>query len=162
MQLFCSHSHTRSLPFSHLLPNFRSLFSLFLPYHIWATYVQPVPIRIWVDIAPKSEKSRKKWQNIFCILVLYNVDDKISLIVFLDSRTRVRARLPTAMLIFCCHKCHTKGKFWWKNWPFLEGRKRNKNDFWLAFSVCFPPLSPLFIKIYQKNTVETWFIAHCI
>ena len=66
------------------------------------------------------------------------------------------------MLIFCCHKCHTKGKFWWKNRPFWEGRKRNKNDFWLAFSMCFLPLSPLFIKIHQKHTVETWFIAHCI
>ena len=66
------------------------------------------------------------------------------------------------MLIFCCHKCHTKEKFWWKNRPFWEGRKRNKNDFWLAFSMCFLPLSPLFIKIHQKYTVETWFIAHCI
>ena len=75
---------------------------------------------------------------------------------------RVCARLPTAMLIFCCHKCHTKEKFWWKNRPFWEGRKRNKNDFWLAFSMCFLPLSPLFIKIHQKHTVETWFIAHCI
>ena len=26
------------------------------------------------------------------------------------SRTRVHARLPTAMLIFCCHKCHTRRK----------------------------------------------------
>ena len=69
-----AHTHALflSLTFSLIfatpsLPLFivRSLFSLFLPYHIWATYVQPVPIRIWVDIAPKSEKSRKKWQNIF-------------------------------------------------------------------------------------------------
>ena len=30
------------------------------------------------------------------------------------------------------------------------------------FSVCFPPLSPIFIKIYQKYIVETWFIAYCI
>ena len=28
--------------------------------------------------------------------------------------------------------------------------------------MCFLPLSPLFIKIHQKHTVETWFIAHCI
>ena len=26
------------------------------------------------------------------------------------SRARVRTRIPTAMLFFCCHKCHTRGK----------------------------------------------------
>ena len=34
---------------------------------------------------------------------------------FSFSRTRVRARLPTAMLIFCCHKCHTRRKIRKKN-----------------------------------------------
>ena len=26
------------------------------------------------------------------------------------SRTRVCARIPTAILFFCCHKCHTMGE----------------------------------------------------
>ena len=34
---------------------------------------------------------------------------------FSFSRTRVRARIPTAMLIFCCHKCHTRRKIRRKN-----------------------------------------------
>ena len=31
------------------------------------------------------------------------------------SRTHIRARIPTAILIFCCHKCHTRRKIRRKN-----------------------------------------------
>ena len=40
------------------------------------------------------------------------------------SRTDVctYARIPTAMLFFCCHKCHTKGEIDAKTVVFLGGR----------------------------------------
>ena len=41
---------------------------------------------------------------------MHSVDDKTLHRCTFLSRTRVRARLPTAMLIFCCHKCHTRRK----------------------------------------------------
>ena len=31
------------------------------------------------------------------------------------------------------------------------GRKRDKNDFWLTLSVCFPPLKPVSVKICRKK-----------
>ena len=34
----------------------------------------------------------------------------------------VRARIPTAMLFFCCHKCHTKGEIDAKTADFFGGR----------------------------------------
>ena len=121
-----------------------------------------LPICIWVDMPPKREKSRKKWQNIF--LKLYFAwcswqNDASSCFSF--SRTRVRARLLTAMLIFCCHKCHTRGKFGGKNRANFGGRKKEKNDFWLTLSVCFPPLNPVSVKICRKSTIEIWFTAYC-
>ena len=42
------------------------------------------------------------------------------------SRTRVHARLPTAMLIFCCHKCHTRRKIRRKN-SSKSSRSAEKN-----------------------------------
>ena len=89
-----------------------------------------LPICIWVDMPPKREKSRKKWQNIF--LKLYFAwcswqNDASSCFSF--SRTRVRARLPTAMLIFCCHKCHTRENLEGKPEQILEGRRERETTF---------------------------------
>ena len=88
-----------------------------------------LPICIWVDMPPKREKSRKKWQNIF--LKLYFAwcswqNDASSCFSFL--RTRVRARLPTAMLIFCCHICHTQGekKWGWEEQIVMKGGGKSR------------------------------------
>ena len=40
------------------------------------------------------------------------------------SRPRICARIPTAMLFFCCHKCHTQGE----NWRKIDGKRRNLEE----------------------------------
>ena len=89
-----------------------------------------LPICIWVDMPTKREKSRKKWQNIFLSLcfVWWSWQNGASS-CFSVSRTRVCARLPTAMLIFCCHKCHTRGNFEGKIKQFLGGGRGIKMTF---------------------------------
>ena len=122
-----------------------------------------LPICIWVDMPPKREKSRKKWQNIF--LKLYFAwcswqNDASSCFSF--SRTRVRARLPTAMLIFCCHKCHTRGKFGGKNRANFGGRKKEKNDFWSSFQPIFSLWNSCLLKYVWKYVVMDWIIVCCL
>ena len=84
------------------------------------------PISIWGDIAPKSEKIAEKWQSFFGIpyfaILYYQKHPKTTRLPSChpsegEKRGEKRrqnpractrsARLPTAMLIFCCHKCHT-------------------------------------------------------
>ena len=149
MQLFCSHSHTRSLPFSHLLPNFRYTFTT--PFHCSLIVFFVSAVSHMSNICPTSpykdmgRYSSKEWKikekvtKYFSVQpILHIADDKSSIkcnfknkmparkgkitgnylfntITFHCSievplRTRVHARLPTAMLIFCCHKCHTRRK----------------------------------------------------
>ena len=89
-----------------------------------------LPICIWVDMPTKREKSRKKRQNIFLYLyfVWYRWQN-IGSSCFSVSRTRARARLPTAMLIFCCHKCHTRENLEGKPEQILEGRRERETTF---------------------------------
>ena len=84
------------------------------------------PISIWGDIAPKSEKIAEKWQSFFGIpyfaILYYQKHPKTTRLPSChpsegEKRGEKRrqnpractrsARLPTAMLIFCCHKCHS-------------------------------------------------------
>ena len=65
------------------------------------------------------------------------------------SRTDVctYARVPTAMLFFCCHKCHIKGEIDAKTVVFLGGDDKIKPHF---FKFCPPNLRDLnerFVKI---------------
>ena len=120
-----------------------------------------LPICIWVDMPTKREKSRKKWQNIFlglCFAWWSCQNDASSYSPV--SRTRVRAPSNSDVDFLLSQVSH-KGKFWGKNQTIFGGRKRDKNDFWLSLSVCFPPLNPIFVKTYQKHTVEIWFIVYC-
>ena len=82
--------------------------------------------------------------------ILHSTDDKITLYSFSSSRTRVRARVPTAMLIFCCHKCHTMGKIRPRN-------SRNSKQEMEVFSRCFGPClsrcNDLFVKTDLLRTV---------
>ena len=45
------------------------------------------------------------------------------------AHIRAYARLPTAMLFFCCHKCHTRCKFGWKNLLFLDNEEEKQSHF---------------------------------
>ena len=99
------------------------------PFSPFAFCFRP-PICIWGDMSPKREKSRKKWQNIFLYFcfVWYRWQN-VGSSCFSVSRTRVRARLPTAMLIFCCHKCHTRENLEGKPEQILEGRRERETTF---------------------------------
>ena len=110
------------------------------------------PISIWGDIAPKSEKIAEKWQyifeNLYFAIFTYQKHPKITKLPSChpsegEKRGEKRrqnpractrsARLPTAMLIFCCHKYHTReenGKE--KRWFF--GKKKEQKA---CFSVLF-------------------------
>ena len=58
--------------------------------------------------SPQRVKNQgKSDKTFFFTLILHSEDNKLRLYLFSSSRTRVCARLPTAMLFFCCHKCHT-------------------------------------------------------
>ena len=73
------------------------------------------PLYVYGVILPQRGKKQRKTDILFCrcveidILVLQN--GTFSLLV----RVRTCARLPTAMLFFCCHKCHTPRKRSTKN-----------------------------------------------
>ena len=83
MQLFCSHSHTRSLPFSHLLPNFRYTFTT--PFHCSLIVFFVSAVSHMSNICPTSpykdmgRYSSKEWKikekvtkyfsaSLFCIM----------------------------------------------------------------------------------------------
>ena len=73
-------------------------------------------LNIQGSIQPQRGKNQGKSDKIFFYTIfLRSVDDKTLHRCTFLSRTRVHARLPTAMLIFCCHKCHTRRKIRRKN-----------------------------------------------
>ena len=80
------------------------------------------------------------------------------------SRTRVGARVPTAMLFFCCHKCHT----WMKTREKRE-RKCRKNEGnireksarkTMSFDVVgriFGKKPHSFVKTHQRKDANCWY-----
>ena len=115
--------------------DFLLLFSLSIPLFVVALLHRPSNT-IWVERRAKSEKSAKIctiffWYTLFCFLrwaryhknrlpkrinlmrvyhssLLRNCSFSQNVQIHTHTRhTRARVRLPTAMLIFCCHKCHT-------------------------------------------------------
>ena len=102
--------------------------------------------------APKEGKIKEKVtkyfsEPLFCVVKL----TKWRFFVFF-CLTYARMRAPSNSDVdFLLSQVSHKGKFWGKNQTIFGGRKRDKNDFWLTFSVCFPPLNPLFVKIYRKK-----------
>ena len=113
--------------------------------------------------APKEGKIKEKVTKYFSISLFCLVQmTKKWLVVFSVSRTRVRARLPTAMLIFCCHKCHTRGKFGGKNRANFGGRKKEKNDFWSSFQPIFSLWNSCLLKYVWKYVVMDWIIVCCL
>ena len=88
-------------------------------------------ITIWVEIRPMSEKSRKKWQSFFHLFYFawygWQIRWKVR---YSPYHVRARARLPTAILIFCCHKCHRRGKWYLE---IVENVDKKLRFFWDVF-----------------------------
>ena len=87
------------------------------------------PLYVYGLVLPQRGKKQRKTDILFCryvkidTLVLQN--GTFSLLV----RVRTCARLPTAMLFFCCHKCHTPRKKWTKNSRKFSETQEVKCDF---------------------------------
>lgn len=67
-------------------------------------------------------------------------------------RARICARLPTAILFFCCHKCHIQRKSWWKNihfWGLLKWKNRPMS---LSSPAYFLHLKHPFVKIHKRGS----------
>ena len=77
------------------------------------------------------------------------------------SRARVGAHVPTAIVFFCCHKCHTEGKFGRKGGENKVGSatKRKKEN--RVFQGCDTEILRVYIdrslKIAQRNRITTCF-----
>ena len=77
------------------------------------------------------------------------------------SRARVGAHVPTAIVFFCCHKCHTEGKFGRKGGENKVGNatKRKKEN--RVFQGCDTGILRIYIdrplKSVQRNRITTWF-----
>ena len=137
-------------------------------------------ITIWVETRAKSEKSAKIcaiffWYTLFCFLrwakhhknrLPKRINPKrVSHAPLLRNRpffenvqihthtrlTRARARLPTAMLIFCCHKCHTRGNFEGKIKQFLEGGREIKMTFDSRYRCVFRLWIPYLLKSVENT-----------
>ena len=67
------------------------------------------------------------------------------------AHIRVYARLPTAMLFFCCHKCHTRSKLGWKNGLFSRQWGRETKPLSVSSSVYFLHLNHEFVKIHSDR-----------
>ena len=76
-----------------------------------------------------------------------------------SAHTRVRARFPTAMLFFCCHKCHTRSKFGWKNLLFLDNEEEKQSLFRGLILCMFGTWITNLLKHIQINIVSNWNTA---
>ena len=105
--------------------------SLLLSYSAGGSFfaVPIPPLYVYGLVLPQRGKKQRKTDILFCrcveidTLVLQN--GTFSLLVC----TRTCARLPTAMLFFCCHKCHTPRKRWTKNSRKFSETQEVKWDF---------------------------------
>ena len=129
-------------------------FSLFLCHHskcrinlFLPLLFVSVPICIWIDMPPKREKSRKKWQNIF--LYLYFVwyrwqKNDLSCFLF-HVRAHVRAFQQRCW--FFAVTSVTQGKIWReKPSKFWRAEEREKRLL-VEFSAYFQSLKFVFVKI---------------
>ena len=89
-----------------------------------------VPLSVYGAICPQRGKNLEKSDKIFFWgFVLRGEVAKMTLLRIPLSHVRAYARLPTAMLIFCCHKCHTRENLEGKIKQFLEGGREIKMTF---------------------------------
>ena len=71
------------------------------------------------------------------------------------SHTCMCTRIPTAILFFCCHKCHTMGENSiekWENSGKSKKKQRGKMCFFLWFRVLFGRLSHPLVKFPSATT----------
>lgn len=67
-------------------------------------------------------------------------------------RARICARIPTAILFFCCHKCHIQRKSWWKNIHFGGLLKWKNRPMSLSSPAYFLHLKHPFVKIHKRGS----------
>ena len=121
-----------------------------------------LPIGIWVDMPPKREKSRKKWQNIFLSLcfVWWSCQNDASSYSPV-SRTRVRAPSNSDVDFLLSQVSH-KGEIWREKLiSFWKAEEREKRLL-VEFSAYFQSLKIAFVKICLIYVVIDWIIVCCL
>ena len=75
------------------------------------------------------------------------------------ARTR-NARLATAMLIFCCHKCHTGNKDCWAKSAESAENDSVENVYFSVLQSKFGAWTLWFVEIYLKTMLISWNVAY--
>ena len=66
------------------------------------------------------------------------------------------ARIPTAMLFFCCHKCHTQGGNWRRKGEKFCKMQKNKTRFLLARQANIEDSNRFIVKKYAITQARGW------
>ena len=145
LRLYEFESRFRHFPSVELLSR-REFFLLFLspPYMYMGWY------------CPKEGKNNEKLT--YCFVDMWKLICQPCKIIVYDFLVRVRtcARLPTAMLFFCCHKCHTPRKKWTKKQPEIQWNARNKTLFPILFHRTNPTRITSLLIFIQSILAMSW------
>ena len=122
---------------------------------------------------PKEGKNRRKVHFFLSIHKIWNTDiakqshflnpsfgSQIGDERFL-AYTRKRARLPTAILFFCCHKCHTRDRSEKRSWQKYRKRREEKHRFFNCQSRILKTSTPQLLKHIQKKAIKHCFTTTC-
>ena len=97
-------------------------------------FAVPIPLYMYMGrYCPKEGKNDEK-QTYYFVRVWNLICQHCKIVEScLLVRTRMCARLPTAMLFFCCHKCHTPTNRWTKNSRKFSETQEEKHAFRYLF-----------------------------
>ena len=120
-------------------------------------FAVPIPLYMYMGwYCLKEGKNNEKLT--YCFVDMWKLICQPCKIIVYDFLVRVRtcARLPTAMLFFCCHKCHTPRKRWTKNSRKFSETQEEKRDFRYLLPRTNPTRITSLLIFIQGVSAMTW------
>ena len=119
-------------------------------------FAVPIPLYMYMGrYCPKEGKNDEK-QTYYFVRVWNLICQHCKIVEScLLVRTRMCARLPTAMLFFCCHKCHTPTNRWTKNSRKFSETQEEKHAFRYLFHRTNPTRIILLLTFVLRKVTMT-------